>query len=367
GDRARRAGPFPGDIPDGEASGLFLYLNTNKLGVTLNPETALGHRLFEKLVEKADILVESNSPGTMESLGLGYSALVAVNPRLIVVSITPFGQTGPYSEYRSCDLINQHMGGLGASTPGIVENPEKEFPLKVGGYQADMLTGVTAALLAMSAVAQRTTTGRGCHIDLSEHEAMAAALIHPIVQYLSDGIPPIRAKATSGSGGRYGAGGMLPCKNGSVQLHCGEDHQWRAFAEVTGKPEWACGESFKTRALRARNWESIEPELLKWASERTVGEVYTACQAKHVPCLPVNTIGQVVQNEHLEERKFFVDIEHPKAGRLRYPGAPYKFSRTPCRADRPAPLLSQHNEEVICGMLGHSQSDLIKMREAGAI
>src|SRR5581483_1538589 len=174
GDVARGHGPFPGDTPHPEKSGRFLYLNTNKLGVTLNLRAPAGRELFRQLVKDADVVVETQPPGFLDTLGLGYHNLHEWYPRLIVTSITPFGQTGPYSTYKAYNLNCFHMGVVGYETPfNYVTDPEREPPLKTGGEQADLLTGWTAATATMCAVFHRDLTGEGQHVDIAEVEAVA--------------------------------------------------------------------------------------------------------------------------------------------------------------------------------------------------
>ncbi len=362
GDKARRSGPFLDDIPHPERSGLFLYLNTNKLGVTLNLRTPAGVKIFKELIKEADILVENNPPSVMKELGLTYHTLKEINPRLIMTSITPFGQSGPYRDYKASDLVSIHMGGIGYVTPWMVNDPEKEPPLKGGGRQADFLAGVSAALVTMAAVYARQWSGLGQHIDLSEHEAVACILGRDIAAYSLEKVLWDRTKAPVA-----GAVSLLPCKDGYIQLHPREDRQWLQFVEIMGNPEWAKDERFKTAESRSNNWNSLVPLIWEWTKERTKEEIYHACQAKRIACGPVNSMDEVFRSPQLEAREFFVEINHPETGKLRFPRGPYKFSETPWRLARPAPLLGEHNEEVFSKRLGHSSEELVRMREAGII
>jgi crotonobetainyl-CoA:carnitine CoA-transferase CaiB-like acyl-CoA transferase len=160
---------------------------------------------------------------------------------------------------------------------------------------------------------------------------------------------------------------LLPCKDGYYQLHVREDRQWWGLAEVMGDPDWAHWEIFKDAPSRSENWHILEPLLVKWSMEHTKDEICRACQAKQLASMPVNSIDESLNYEHLVARQFLAEIDHPEAGRLRYPGAPCKFSKTPWRVNRPAPLLGQHNEEVFCYRLGYSKLELVKMMEAGVI
>ncbi len=171
GDRARRYGPFPQDIPHPEKSGLFIYLNSNKKGITLDLHTTTGMKIFKELVRWADILVENNPPQFMKRLRLNYETLKEVNPRLIMISITPFGLTGPYRDYKTTELITFHMSGLGYETPGSVDDPEKEPPLKAAGHQASFLGGTMGALLTLFALhPTRCSEARRCRSPSVSHQ-----------------------------------------------------------------------------------------------------------------------------------------------------------------------------------------------------
>jgi CoA:oxalate CoA-transferase len=362
GDRSRRSGPFPEDIPHPEKSGLFLYLNTNKLGITLNPESVTGKRIFQELVRDVDILIENNPPSMMEALGLDYGLLSQINPRLVMTSISPFGQSGPYRNYRANNLVSMQMSGIAYYTPGTVDNPETEPPLKGGGHQADFVAGMMAALLGLAGIATRSLTGSGQHIDLSEHEAVAFNLLRDISGFTYDGIVPSRLKSQN-----RGFGNFVPCKDGYVQLYAVDDRQWKGFVEAMGAPEWAKDERYGNAFSRIANWESLEKNVVEWTSRHRKEDIYHALQSRHASCGPVNTMEEVLSSGQLSSREFFIEIDHPDAGKLRYPGAPCKFSETPFRVLSPAPRLGEHNEEILVKRLGYTRQDLAKMRASGAV
>ncbi|MCL4534487.1 MAG: CoA transferase, partial [Bacteroidetes bacterium] len=183
GDPARRQGPFPGDVPHLERSGLFLYLNTNKMGITLNLRDEPGQRILQRLAAQADILIENTPPDEREGLGLDYDSLKRANQRLIMLSVTPFGLAGPYRKYKGNYLTAFHGGGYGYDYPRPVSDPETEPPLKGGGRAADFITGATAGIAAMQAVLGRGPDGAGRHIDLSQQEALAFTQYSPLDDY----------------------------------------------------------------------------------------------------------------------------------------------------------------------------------------
>ena len=186
GDPARKYGPFPDDIPNIEKSLLFAYLNTNKKSVTLDVKNTTGKKILMELIRDADILVESNSPKSMQELGLDYESLSSENKGLIVTSITPFGQNGPYRDYKANDLVSFHIGGIGYPTPGDVDDPDTNPPLKAPGHQADIMAGATGASGSMSALFAREMTGTGQHVDVSEQEALVRAIGMAVVQTITE-------------------------------------------------------------------------------------------------------------------------------------------------------------------------------------
>ena len=360
GDEARRKPPFLKDVSHPERSGLFLYLNTNKLGITLNLKSITGREIFRRLAGQADVFVESNPPSAMESLGLGYDTLKRVNSRLIMTSITSFGQTGPYRNYKACDLVSFNMGGMTYVTPDWVADPDRDPPLKGGGRQADFNTGLTAALITMAAIHARHSTGLGQHVDVSEQEAVASALARVFVLQSSGAVGRRRGDAPTMER-------PLPCKDGYIEFHCVEGYHWQAFMKAMGNPEWGNDEQFKDYYARCRNWKILEPLLSQWTMERTKEQIYHTMQAERVAFSPVNTTKDLLGSAQLSARGFFVDISHPDAGKLTYPGTPFKFSRTPSQADIPAPLLGQHNEEILCGRLGYARQEVEEMKREGVI
>ena len=361
GDRARSWGPFPQDLPHPEKSGLFLFLNMNKSGVTLNVESAMGTKIFKELVKWADVLIESNPVREMVRIGLNYESLCKLNPSLVMASITRFGQTGPYRNYKGNDLISSHMSAEAFGNPAEgVDDIEQYPPLKGPVHVGDFMTGLSAAVSTMSAIIARQTSGLGQHIDLSQQEALASVGRQEIAFYVVEGSPPTRQK------GRKRRGGILyPCKDGYVCLWAGPF--MANLVEMIGNPDWADSELFQNPALRMQYMEEFNRLVEAWTIEHTAEEINQTAVIHRVPCSTVRNVEDLVNDEQLDFRNFFIEIDHPEAGRLKYPGAPYKLSATPWQAKRPAPLLGEHNEEVYCQILGYSRQDLVKMRQAGII
>ncbi len=359
GDFARAAGPFPGDVPHPEKSGLFLYLNTNKLGITLNLESTRGRSILHALAKEADILVENFSPSQADELGLTYTALAPVNPRLIVTSITPYGLTGPYRDYKGYPLNAFHGGGAGYR----VGEPDRE-PLTVPGHQTSYSGGISAAGATLCAVFARATGGAlGQQVDISEMDAEAAFFGSTITTFLASG-ETVRPRM----GHRLGSlNAALRCKDGFVHLIAGTEAWWGRLVELMGNPEWARDPFFQDPANRASMPDEMEALLEPWLMEHTKEELFQLGLANRVPITPYYTAPELDQLPHLRERGFFVEIEHSVAGKLRYPGAPYKLSETPWAVQQPAPLLGQHNEEIYCKRLGYSHDQLSNLRTMGII
>lgn len=352
GDPSRREGPFPADTPHPEKSGLFLALNVNKRGITLDLDAPDDRRRLLSLAEDADILVENLPPGALDRSGLGYDALARTNPAIILVSITPFGRRGPYAGYKATDLVLFHMGGLAHGLIGPVEDPDAEPPVRAGGHQADLVAGMAAATAGMIALYRRRTTGAGCHVTVSSFHAMATQVIAGLANSACGRPAPTRdasEQREAAIGGMVSAiGGVLPCNDGYVAISPREDAQWERWLELMGNPEWSGDQRFATREARQRHFLDLWELVGEWTRRRSKFDIAREGQARRIPCFPVNTVGDLLRDAHLAHRKFFVTIDHPAAGSLDYPGVPYRLSNAALPLDaRPAPMLGQHNETVL--------------------
>jgi crotonobetainyl-CoA:carnitine CoA-transferase CaiB-like acyl-CoA transferase len=355
GDQARQRGPYPGHTPDSEKSGLFLYVNTNKYGITLDLVQPAGQAIFRRLLAEADLLVHNYGPAEMASRGLDYAQLQKINSRLVMTSITPFGLSGPHKDYQATDLTMWNAGGvayLNGGGPGTDEMP----PLKAFGQQAGFQAGVNAAIASLGALFSRLSSGEGQHIDISAQECLLSIL------ELTFEFFPYMGLITSRLGQKpIQPLDFLECKDGWIFLCCVEEHQWQNFAALMSNPEWVNEEIFATRISRGANWDALQPLLQDWVKDQSVADLYHQAQSRRVPIAPVSTMGDLFNNAHLKARGFFATIDHPATGPLQYPGALYKFSETPWEIRRPAPLLGQHNEEVYCGRLGMNHADLVTL------
>jgi len=362
GDEARRRGPFPDDILHHERSGLFLYLNTNKLGITLNLDSATGRDILKQLIASTDILIEDFPPGKMGELGLDYDRLKEINPRLIMTSITPFGQTGPYRDYKAYYLNTYHASGAGYLLPIGSPNLERE-PIKGPGFIGEYDAGLGAAVATMGALYWCGTSGLGQYIDISKQETLMALDKMELVRFHVDGENPSRGPSVA----------WVPPKpirtkdNGYILIDTGRDNQWRGLLELMGNPEWANDERFNTDQGRHEHIGELRERVAEWAENHTLDELFHEIQRKGSPSAPVNSLEALLNSSQIRARGFLTEIDHPVAGTLEYPSTPYHFSKTPWSVERPAPLLGQHNEEVLSRYLGYTQPDLVKLREAGVI
>ncbi|HSW58155.1 MAG TPA: CoA transferase [Dehalococcoidales bacterium] len=362
GDKARSWGPFAQDIPHPEKSGLFLFLNTNKESLTLNMDSAGGQKIFKELVYKwANVLIEDKPVKKIMQMGLSFSQLHKINPQLIMTSITPFGKSGPFSDYKGADLIASHAGSEAFGNPDEgVKDPEHEPPLKGPYHAADIMSGLTAGVCTLGAVLGRQSGIPGQYIDVSQQEAVASICRQQLAYYAVQGLTPSR------EWGRKKFGGFLyQAKDGYVVIWIGPHYP--KVMQMLGDPEWSKEEMFANPLLRNDYIVELNQLISSWTVEHTGQEIVDLALKFGVPCSTVRSISDLVKDEQLEYRHFWQEVEHSFAGIIKYPGPPFRHSITPGRIERPAPLLGEHNEKVICEILGYDRKDLVKMRQMGVI
>jgi crotonobetainyl-CoA:carnitine CoA-transferase CaiB-like acyl-CoA transferase len=362
GDKARSWGPFPDNLPHPEKSGLFMFLNNNKSSVSLNLDTALGQKIFKELVKWADVVLESNSYKDLRRLGLSYPKLKALKPGLIMLSISPFGQSGPLKDYKGSDLIAVHAGAEAFGNPDEgVKDPEHQPNLKVAHHGADFMVGASASVLVMGAVIGKKLGGPGRHIDLSQQEAIGSTGRQQSAYYAVQGLTPSREY------GRKKFGGFLyPCKDGNYVVIWIGPH-YPKVVEMMGNPDWSQEEMFANPLLRNDYISELNQLITVWTQEHTAAEINALAIQFGVPCSLVRSVKDLAEDEQLEFRKFWVEVEHPLAGKIKFPGPPFALSATPGKIVRPAPCLGEDNERVYCGLMGYSREDLVRMRQAGVI
>jgi len=362
GDDARRSPPFPQDVPHPEKSGLFLFLNTNKLGITLDPQLPQGKKIFEQLVGNVDVLVEDWPARQMERMGLGYADLRQLNPGLIMTSITPFGRSGPYADYKAHALNISQVSGQGHLLP--LPSPHLErAPTMVGGSCTDYDSGQTAAVAILSALYSRGTTRKGQLIEVSKQEALLSYQKVEAVIFANTGETWTR----KGPKTERLITMSFPCKDGHVVSVTPLDHQWEALMRLVGSADRSVRGLSTDATHHTENPEAPLELIGNWMKKHTKEEIWRKAQALSCPITPVNSAEDVVKSEQMNARGFFEEVEHPEAGRMKMPARPYHFSKTPCALERAAPLLGEHNEMVYCERLGYDTDELRKLEKAGVI
>jgi benzylsuccinate CoA-transferase BbsE subunit len=377
GDAARNIGPFYHDIPDPEKSLYWFAFNTNKRGITLDIETADGRDIFTRLVKSADFVLESFNPGYMDSLGLGYSSLEGINPGIIVTSITPFGQTGPYKNYKASDLVLWGLGGM-LYVCGEPDGP----PVQISFPQAYIQGSAEAAAGTMMALYHRQITGEGQHVDVALQECIVWI--------------PMYASQT------WDVGKVIPRRRGPCQRIAGEEADRRLnwtckdgfvsfgiWGGITGANtmkalvEWMDSEGKAPRVLKEMNWDRLIPSIgsatqehfdkfegpiSEFFASHTKAELYKEALNRGFMLCPGSTIKDVLADPQLSSRDFWVCVEHPELhATITYPGPLAKASESSCGVWRRAPLIGEHNQEVYREELGFSQEQLTTLKQAGVI
>ncbi len=340
-------------------SGYFLTLNRNKFGITLNLKHPRAIEIFKELVKIGDVVIENYAPGVMKRLGIDYPDLREVNPRIIMCSISGFGQWGPYAERMSFDIIAQAMSGLMALT-GHPNSP----PTKVGTSLGDVAASLHAAFAIMAALWYRERTGEGQYIDVSMQECMVAILEGAIPRWTigKELLTPI--------------GSMNPhecpmaafrCQDGYIIIATVGDEHWQRFCRALNRPDWASDPQYKTKRQRWEKKYILQEEIEKITTRYTVKEVGEMLDRERVANSPILNIQQVVDDHHLNARGYFVEVEHPIIGRAKIPGIPLKLSKTPGAVDRPSPLVGEHNELILQKYLGLTSEEIKQLKEEGVL
>ena len=366
GDTSRCVGPFPNDSPHPEKSALFLHLNTNKSGVTLDLTSETGRDLFRGLVGQSQVVIESGKPGRLESLDLGYQSLQRLRPEVVMTSVTPFGQTGPSKDYEYTELTIFAAGGA-MHREG---HPSRE-PLKYGAEVAQYFAGTSAAAATMAACFSAALTGDGRWIDVSIQECMAG---HPHqigrrAPFAYAGELDVRREPhTPFFGGRESyAVGTFRCQDGYASFLPLGPRMWPNFARMIGRPELVDDRRFASAQDRVEGCDELTAIFQLWLDGHSRAEVFEAAQEAGLPAGPVLSTGEVMTDPHFSSRGFFVDIDHPDAGSLTYTGLPFAISGAPSTSARPAPTLGQHTDAVLGGVLGVGADERNRLRRGGVI
>ncbi|MGA2409379.1 MAG: CoA transferase, partial [Candidatus Binataceae bacterium] len=361
GDSTRRRGPFPIGQPNPELSGLFLYLNNNKRGVTLDLAKAEGRQLLDHLLSKADILIHNVHPRDRAAAGLDGATLERQFPNLIISGISPFGDTGPYKNWNAYPLNVENAGGMAFLAPVGSQYPELP-PLKAFGGQSEYQAGVHACYAILAAYWSRLNGGRAERIEIAAQECLAAMLEQNLMHYTYTG------RETSRLGRRViGPWLLAECSDGVIFVACAEEAQWQRMVEVMGNPEWAREELFKDRLARGENADALNLFIREWASSWKARELFLAGQAKRVPFATVNTMKRVYEDDQLNFRKYFVTVDYPGTEPLRMPGAPSRYGEDSWAIRTIAPRLGQHNAEVFGHAAGIGSEEPAALTRSAAI
>ena len=352
GDPARTLAPFFNDIPHNEGSGLFLYLNSGKRSLTLDPTSAAGQRIFRQLVAQADVLVESFPPGHLDSLGLGYDALSAPNPGLVQISVSGFGQWGPYSAYNANDLIQNAVSGLMYPT-GF---PDQQ-PVPSGGYLPQFISGMAGVIAAIAALHGREASGQGQMVDLAMLEVAANYLETTLVLYTYQGI--VRGRTGSTLSPPTPLCDMYRTRDGYMIVTSLTQQQRQSLFEMIGHPELVdTFESALSRAIPEEAKQTLWDSIGAWLGEQDTEEAFELSQLLRIPCAKVDTAENLFNDKHLNERGFFQKLDHPDFGEISLPGTGLTVEGEPAPPPAPAPTLGEANREIYQHRLGISDREL---------
>lgn len=351
GDDSRSMGPFQ----NGE-SVYFINCNRGKLGCTLNLKAPEGKKLFLELVKKADVVLESYRPGTMEKLGLGYDVLKEVNPGLVYGSVSGYGHTGPYSKRAGYDIVGQAAGGLMSTTgwPGGA-------PTRTGTPMGDVLSGLSLAIGVLAALTNKQRTGEGEKVDVALVDSVVSAMMNINMIYFTEGRIPERI------GNRYESTypyDSFKTSDGDVIIGAGNDKLFALLCKEMQQEELISDERFVTVSDRVANHALLKEIIEAWTIGQTVDEVADRLTKVGVPSCPINTIDRVVKDPQIAgARNMFPTVEHPIAGKVTITNNQLKFTNRKADAHVSSPMLGQHNEEVYCGLLGLSKEELERLKQ----
>jgi crotonobetainyl-CoA:carnitine CoA-transferase CaiB-like acyl-CoA transferase len=347
GDSSRRRGPFPDGKPDPEASGLYLYLNINKIGVSLDIGTPAGQLAIDRILSKADIFISNLPSETLRRFDLEPAGLRKRYPQLIVTTISPFGSTGPWADRNGDELVTYAMSGMAYSTPGIPDasdDLEREPPLHPAAFAAETIAGLAAATATLAAVFGRYQTQEGCHVEVSQQAAVASMQIRDIMtaSYTGDPYNRLLNPVTIGRMPNF----YLPCKDGYVTVAAPMALHWQRLVEAMGNPRWAHSPEFADGTARTANWIALRLKLIDWTITLTGDELHSLAEKNELPMFPFYSIRKLVGSDQVRERRSLVDVNI--GGRqARMPGAPFSMRATPWQLRRPAPRLGEHNHIVL--------------------
>jgi benzylsuccinate CoA-transferase BbsF subunit len=353
--------PFAGNQPGLDRSGAFAVFNDGKLGVTLNLKAPEGVDLAKRLVARADVVIENFTPGTLNRLGLGYEALRAVRPDLVMLSSCNMGQTGPYAHHPGFGSMLSSLGGFTNLTgyPG-------EMPLLNYGPYIDFVAVGYGVIAVMAALDYRRRTGQGQYVDLSQYENGLQFIASSLLDYQVNDRLPERWGNRSPYAAPHGA---FPCRGDDAwcTISVTSDAEWAALRRAIGDPEWARDPRYATLLGRKAHEDELEARVAEWTREREPRAVMETLQAAGVPSGVVNTMADLYSDPQLAHRDYWWEIPHAALGPFHYEAGGFTLSDTPARPGRPSPLLGEHNYYVFCDLLGLPEADYQSLLERKVI
>lgn len=341
----------------------YLSANRNKQSVTIDFTQPEGQQLIREMALKSDILIENFKVGGLAAYGLDYASLKVINPRLIYCSITGFGQTGPYAKRAGYDFMIQGLGGL-MSLTGREEGDVGAGPVKVGVALTDVLTGVYSSTAILAALAHRDQGGQGQHIDMALLDVQVACLANQALNYLTTGVAPVRLGNAHPNIVPYQD---FPTADGDFILTVGNDSQFRKFAEVAGRPQWAEDPRFLTNKLRVANRTELIPLIRQATVFKTTAQWVAELERAGVPCGPINDLAQVFADPHVQSRGLAISLPHGLGGTVPQVASPIRLSETPVEYTSAPPLLGEHTDAVLERLLGMQATKVRALRDAGVL
>jgi len=339
----------------------FAMLNQNKRAVTLNLKHQRGRELLFAMVKRADVLLENFSPGTMDGLGVGWSVVHAINPRLVYATGTGFGITGPDRDNLAMDLTIQAASGI-MSVTGAPDGP----PMKAGPTLVDYMGGIHLYGAILTALYDRMTSGEGRLVEVAMQEAVYSSLAASFEYTHRTGQPPPRT-GNRQAGLSTAPYNVYPAADGHVAIHCVTEGHWQNLATAMGREDVARDPRFATNAERIVHMDETDALVAAWTQTLPKMEIFARLKAGRVPSAPVRTAPEVMADRHMHERGMLADIEHPELGPITVPTSPLRLhglGRAPAAA---SPTVGQHNSEIYCGWLGLSATELAALKDDGVI
>ena len=350
GDESRRNGPRVRG-----QSAYWVQYNSGKKSLAINLRTDEGKDVLRDLVKESDFFVQNFRPGTIDIMGFGYEEISKLNPKIIMINVSAYGQYGPYRDRVGFDPIGQAMGGL-MSLTGFPDDPPVRtfFPL------IDRITALHATIGALAALREREISGQGQELDLCLADTGYTANEIPISAYLGDGYEQPRDGNGSGTGGTY------ETKDGWIIIAATNESMWRRLVEAMDKPKWLEDERFASRDLRSKNADALESELGAWFIDRNMQDAADHLAAHGVPCSPVNNTAQAANDPHMTEREIMMEVPDPIAGTMWVTGKSIKFSRTPMVVGS-APVVGEHTTEVLRDILGYDDARIQSLHDSEVV